>query len=901
MKIPFIIRVQLIMALAAGLPGFSISPARAASFSTNGLLNTARFDHTATLLPNGKVLVAGGAPDGVASFSSAELYDPAAGTWAVTGSLNVPREIHTATLLPSGKVLVAGGFNGSSYVSIAELYDPAAGTWAITGSLNAARWRHAAILLTNGQVLVAGGAALGSVLASAELFNPTNGTWTPTGSLNLARQHHTLTLLPGGKVLAAGGCDFGGLVNSFTNAEVYDPVAKTWTTINAMHTPRFGHTATLLPNGKVLVAGGNNTFTSTLLAGTELYDPADGSWTVSGSMSTGRYNHTATLLPNGKVLVTGGGGTGGSLASAEIYDPASGTWTSAGALATARQLHTATLLPGGEVMFAGGDNNAGAVASTEQYDPANGTWAATGPLAVARQYHTMTLLSDGTVMVAGGAGGFLNVFSSVELYAPAAGTWKTTNSMNSPRYFHTSTLLPNGKVLVAGGYTVFGGAPTNSAELYDPANGTWMATGSMATNRIVHTTTLLANGKVLVAGGYNGSIQFSNVEIYDPAGGTWTATGPLNRARGGHTATLLPNGKVLVAGGAVGNYPNVTNLSSAELYDPVAGTWTLTGALHTARGDDTATLLPNGKVLVAGGITGTTNILSSAELYDPSNGTWTVTGSLNAARQLQTATVLSSGKVLVAGGQGGGPLYPTLSSTEMYDPATGLWTAGSPLNAARYAHMATLLAGGKVLVATGIGNTAELYDVGLGFNPAWQPQVDSVTSPLALSNQLTLTGSQFRGIAEGSGGNNQDSPADYPLVQLRSVESGQTRFLSSTNWSANLFVSLPVTNFPAGWALATVFVNGIPSSSAMLLINPAGGPTAIILASPVRLVNGAIQFGFANVPGGSFTALTASNVELPAASWTVLGSVTEISPGQYQFTDSQATNNPLRFYRIRSP
>jgi len=488
------------------------------------------------------------------------------------------------------------------------------------------------------------------------------------------------------------------------------------------------------------------------------------------------------------------------------------------------------------------------------------------------------------------------------LYAPATGTWTATNSMTTPRYYHTSTLLPNGKVLVTGGYTQFGGGATNGAELYDPATGNWATTGSMATNRIGHTSTLLANGKVLVAGGYNGSVQFSNAEIYDPASGTWTATGPLNHARTGHTATLLANGKVLVAGGVIGNYPNVTNLSSAELYDPVAGTWALTGGLHTARDDDTATLLPNGKVLVVGGLNSSTNILSSAELYEPSNATWTVTSPLNTARQLQTATLLPDGRLLVAGGQGVGPLYSVLSSAEIYDPATGLWTATSSLNTARYTHTATLLPGGKVLVATGNGTAAELYDVGLGFNPSWQPQIASLNSPLSLSNNLTLTGSQFRGVAEGSrGGGSQDSPADYPLVQLRSVESGQTLFLSTTNWSTNSFVSLPVTNFPSGWALVTVFVNGIPGTSAFLLFNSTVAPTVIVLANPVRLPNGSVQFSFSNVPGASFTALAATDVMSPAGSWTALGSVTEVSPGQYQFTDSQAVNHPQRFYRVRSP
>jgi len=136
-------------------------------------------------------------------------------------------------------------------------------------------------------------------------------------------------------------------------------------------------------------------------------------------------------------------------------------------------------------------------------------------------------------------------------------------------------------------------------------------------------------------------------------------------------------------------------------------------------------------------------------------------------------------------------------------------------------------------------------------------------------------------------------------VQLRSIENGQVLFLSSTNWQTNAFVSLPVTNFPAGWALTTVFVNGTPSVAAILLIAPAS--TAIILRNPARTGSGAFQFAFTGTHGTAFTALAATNLALPLSNWTVLGSPSEISAGQFQFTDPQATNNPQRFYRVRSP
>src|SRR6266513_2669048 len=211
---------------------------------------------------------------------------------------------------------------------------------------------------------------------SKSLSHLDSGTWTYTGSLNTVRRSHTATLLPNGMVLVAGGFAPNSV---FASAELYDPASGTWTPTGSLHTGRRWHTASLLPNGMVLVAGG--VAFSGPFASAELYDPASGTWTATGSLGTARYLHTTTLLPNGKVLVAGGGGSSGTLASAELYDPASGTWTPTGSLHTARREHTATLLPNGMVLVAGGYKVvAGGVghtlplASAELYDPASGTW-----------------------------------------------------------------------------------------------------------------------------------------------------------------------------------------------------------------------------------------------------------------------------------------------------------------------------------------------------------------------------------------------------------------------------------------------------------------------------------------------------------------------------------------------
>ena len=276
-------------------------------------MGTARRNHTATLLLNGKVLVAGGFNRNTASVvGTAELYDPATGTWTPTGSLATARDYHTATLLLNGKVLVAGGAPdaaGYSSFSSAEVYDPAAGTWATIGPMSSARQAHTATLLPDGRVLVAGGGDAGYFISGAEIYNPAAGDWTPTGSLVSARGIHTANLLPDGKVLAAGGN-----YNSFSaptivassSSELYDPATGTWTASGFLNAARSTHVATLLPNGKVLVAAGYYVNNNVQLFSAELYNSAAGGISLINPVKlpggafqfafTGAANGTNTVL-----------------------------------------------------------------------------------------------------------------------------------------------------------------------------------------------------------------------------------------------------------------------------------------------------------------------------------------------------------------------------------------------------------------------------------------------------------------------------------------------------------------------------------------------------------------------------------------------------------------------------
>ena len=921
-------KISSILPLSSFLVGLAIKfvcaqPVQAASWITNGPMITARFDHTASLLPNGQVLIAGGFI-GRNFTNGTELYDPATGSWAVTGSMNVPRIGHTATLLMNGKVLVAGGGDFGLYSS-AELYDLSTGTWTNTGAMNYARSGHTATLLSDGRVLVAGGTEQGAA-PIAEIYDPASQTWVTTGEMNVRRLEHTATLLPSGLVLVVGGLPIHGSAVATNSVEIYDPASGTWMPTNRLNTGRAYHTATLLSNGQVFVAGGLDS-SDTALSTAELFNPATGIWTQTNVLTMARAYHMAALLPSGQLLLAGGN----TMTNAEIYDPVTGTSTATAGMTTPHDFGSATLLANGKVLVGGGRQiietpppGRGTTIIptniTEVYDPtinpATGTWTTTGAMITRRAAHQALLLPNGKVLVAGGMNN-ISPFSNAELFSPSNGTWTATGSMTRDRSAGlTLTLLPNGTVLATGGYAE--SSSIYDSELYNPVTGRW--TGiipPLNAGNISQSATLLLNGKVLVAGGVSQSASYNlpSAHLFNPGTRTWTVTGAMITPRYGHAATLLPNGKVLVEGGIPINSSTGTATNGAELYDPVSGTWTNTGAMNGAHYDHTATLLPDGKVLVVGGSdhyngAGT----NSAELYDPVSGTWSYTGTMNDARVVHSATLLPSGKVMVAGGVGTNALsvpgiYDSLTSVELYDPATGTWGLTSELKIARNGHSATLLANGKVLIAGGFNShfsyptnyvsSSELYDAGLGYSNAWQPRITTVTSPVNLGGSLVVTGAQFRGIAEGSSGNTQDSSTDYPLVQLRSIESGQTVFLSSTNWGTNSFTSLPVWNFPPGYALATVFVNGIQSTSSIVNISvPVPAPAILACTAPT---NWAFQFCFTNTPGALFGVLTTTNLSLPLANWTRLSGITEIAPGHFQFSDPQTTNSAQRFYSLFAP
>jgi hypothetical protein len=336
-----------------------------AGWTPTGALTRVRYNHTATRLADGRVLVAGGLGD-----TATEVYDPTTRSWSVTGSLSTRRSGHTATLLADGRVLVAGGYLGASTLATVEVYDPATGSWSLTGSMSSPRFSHTATLLADGRVLVSGGYGGSSHLETAEVYDPATGFWSPTGSMSTRRGAHSATRLSTGKVLVQGGVTSGG--GYLVTAEVYDPATGSWSPTGSMAEPHYGRQGVLLADGRVLVVGG--TSYSAYLATAEVYDPATGSWSPTGSLSSPRDTYTATLLPDGKVLVAGGTSGGGTyLATAEVYDPATGSWSSTSSMSSKRYAHTATPLPDGKVLVMGGSSGGGSyLATAELYDPGLG-------------------------------------------------------------------------------------------------------------------------------------------------------------------------------------------------------------------------------------------------------------------------------------------------------------------------------------------------------------------------------------------------------------------------------------------------------------------------------------------------------------------------------------------------
>ncbi len=392
-------------------------------------------------LPDGRALLAGGASDFDASTSlaTAEVYTPpqqcprtCGPAWLPLAPLNEGRAQATATRLKDGSVLVVGGLrnDGSSttYLSSVERFLPATRTWATTGPLHTARVMHMATRLQDGRVLVTGGWTLKAdgthgPLASAELYDPATGTWTLTGSMAHVRSHHAATLLPDGRVLVVGGDS----TRETSLAEVYDPNTGTWTSTAPTLGVHWGTQLVSLPGGEVLALGGRVRVVDDsppvqldVSPDTDVYDAVTGTWRAGPAMNVNRMGPTALVLHSGRVLVFSGARYSRHEAASELYDPATRRWSLTGDVVEYRHYgFSATVLSDGRVLTTGGwryfDHNEGAQPrGAELFEESSLTWLPTAVPRENRDRALLVALDDGEALLAGGNSGL----ASAELFVP---------------------------------------------------------------------------------------------------------------------------------------------------------------------------------------------------------------------------------------------------------------------------------------------------------------------------------------------------------------------------------------------------------------------------------------------------------------------------------------------------
>jgi Bacterial Ig-like domain (group 2)/Protein of unknown function (DUF1573)/IPT/TIG domain/Abnormal spindle-like microcephaly-assoc'd, ASPM-SPD-2-Hydin/Galactose oxidase, central domain len=786
------------------------------------VMTSAREGHTATLLNNGQVLLTGGDVPGTGSLNTAEIYDPVANLFtAVSGTMIAPRISHTAVLLNGGKVLIVGGATDSTGSSVdlntAEIYDPSNQTFSAAGNMTSIRDHETTTILNDGTVLVDGGTdgtntfntaelymasqlsgltsitiapATPSIPLGAEQFFTATGhfsggatqslasvIWSSSDTAtitinndasdtgftsNTAQGSATITASAGGisgsttptitapalvsitlspqdlsigldvtQQFTATGTytdsstqdltstatwsSLNSAVATVSSAGIVDGISQGYTTIQA-GSGSVNATTNISVSQAVLASIALTPSTSTIALGkTQQYQAV-------GTYSDGSTQDITTLVTwaSGSPSVAGITPTGLATGSTQGTTSITATFESISASASlgvgTQVLVSLAVTPGAASIAVGSTQQLTATGTytdgSTQNLTSSSTWVSsnTGVATVSNSGLGTAVTSGNTTITAtvGGMNGtaVLVVVSSTD----------TGSGLNTSRYSQSATTLNNGKILIAGGVscpTTSSCSYLNSAEIYDPVAGTSTNTGSLAATRSAPAV-LLASGKVLIAGGYScdssgNCASLSSAEIYDPTAGTFSSAGTMTVARSGQTATLLNNGKVLIAGGETcTSTTSCTALHTAEIYDPVAGTFTATSNnMSAARFNASAVALNQGLVLIAGGFDGS-NFPAATELFDPVAGTFSGAGaSLNLPRFGPTATLLNTGKVLIAGGSTCNLPGCPASAAELYDPIANTFSyATGMMNVSRFNHSATLLTNGQVFIAGGYSSCA---------------------------------------------------------------------------------------------------------------------------------------------------------------------------------------------------
>jgi hypothetical protein len=973
----------------------------AQTFTYTGSLSTTRSFPSATLLSNGKVLVAGGL-NGNAGIGTAELYDPTAGTFALTtGALNTPRGDHTATLLADGTVLLAGGYNNvppstASVLASDEIYNPATSTFSNTGTLLTARWQSTATILNDGTVLTAGGFGSSSSLASAERFystsplaplvlttpnvtvianKPVNQFLLEQGGVGPLTWSHQGGTLPAGITFNSTNGLFTGTTAStgsfpltITITDSSTPAKSVVTAVMLNVIAPLVVTTTTLPNGAVgtpysaviSTAGGTAPISFSITQanfppGLTITQPPTGSTsdTLAGTpttqgvytffeavsdsahpMQTAMQSYSVTIgaaapppavmtfttepgnettnqnLPTFVVhLAEGGAPVSGATVSLTLNGTGCSSANLAGTTNTMTDgngnatFNSAFIDRGGPgyTLMATSTSPAATVTSTAFNVPG---FCATTPLNTPRDGQVSVNFGNGSVLMVGGYNTITNAFVTPgEIYTPGSGFTTTAGHLNTGRTNLTATLLtsgPNaGSVLIAGGVIDANNDGTNSVELFNPSTGQFtVGAHTMSTARSNHTATALPNGDVLIAGGASSpappSGDLNTAEIYHAADGTFSAAITMTGPHNGPTATLLPNGKVLVAGGFMyinsgGGFIQVPT-GVAELFDPATNQFTATGQLNTARAEDIAVLLPNGTVLVAAGTNSSNTLEGTGEIYDPNTGVFTYTSQSMTPTINPSAVVLATGKVLITGGQS--QASPESSQAQLYDYASQNFTIIQPMVDGRKFFPLSVLNDGTTLVAGGFGASGSFVNSELYYPDA--STGIQITSPHTLPT--ALVGTPYTLSLQEQGGigpltwTSASAPPGFSLSP-----SGVLTGTASSATTYDVPAKVTDSSTPAQTASTTL---------SLPVVNPLSITTTILPDAPST--NGSPQYPYSaqiQTAGGAGGATTYSIIagSLPPAI-TLNSSTGQLSssavmpevsqPTAYQFTVQAASAGP---------